>query len=295
MTTPGGTSPDEEAPGEFQGFAHANGFNSSQLSDRIDYDGFDDEDRYHFADRFVLAESWRIAAEVVTRHPELRISRVEDRDQNALLLLHKDATGWRAQFDLFDGIGYERDGEYRRHTWLTVFAQHDPLTVVKRLQVASGLRIIPAKRGETGHSSAYQAIAAVLGQQVSSTSTWQAIPVRLIDSEDLRTDAALLSAFPTARHAADVYVAAALQQFERNEAIVGYWHEPLWSLHQGFEVRAVVDEAGWVHLPSGTPPIDIRAVHASCRRSWLLTAARIFEMIDLVADTQSQQRPQEGM
>ncbi|MGV9195100.1 hypothetical protein ACQ143_12215 [Microbacterium sp. MC2] len=292
----GGVEPnpeDEAAPGESQGFAHTNGFNSSLLSDRFDYDGFDEEGRYHFADRFVLAESWRIAAEVVSRHPELRISRVEDGDQNALLLLHRGATGWRAQFDLFSGIGYEHGGEYRRHSWLTVFSQHDPLAVIKRLQVASGLRIIPAKRGETGHSSAYQAIASILGLHVSSRSTWQAIPVRLFDGQDVKSDTAALSEFPSAMHAADDYIAAAVHDFQSSsDDLVVYWHEPLWFLYEGFQVRAIVDEAGWVHVTGGASPIDIRATHAACGPSWSLTAAHIYEIIDSPAtDAQSGQSP----
>lgn len=283
MTSQGGdANRHEDGPGEIQGFAHASGFNPAHFSDRLAYDGFDANDRYHFATRFLLAESWRIAAEVVSRHPELRISRVEDNDQNTLLVLHKDATGWRAQFDLFGGIGYLRDGDFRRYSWLTVFAQDDPLAIIKRLQVASGLRIIPARRGETGHSSAYQTIASVVGLHVSSTSTWQAIPVRLFESEDVNPDAAVLRAFPTARHAADDYVDVAVHQFENDNdnGVVTHWHEPLWVLYEGFEARAIVDEAGLVHLVGGAPPIDIRAVYAASGRSWWLTAARIHEMID---------------
>src|SRR5690554_5545192 len=114
---------DEDGDDQPHGFMHANSIDSSSFSDQISNDKFDDEGRYRFADRFVLAESWRIAAEVTSRHPELRVSRVQDEDKNPLLLLHKGATGWRAQFDLFSGIGYEREGDFRRHSWLTVFAQ----------------------------------------------------------------------------------------------------------------------------------------------------------------------------
>tara|TARA_R100000365_G_C2743998_1_gene72733 strand:+ start:689 stop:1585 length:897 start_codon:yes stop_codon:yes gene_type:complete len=298
MTSQGGDpNPDEDGGDGLQGFVHANGFDSSQFSDRIGYDGFDQDERYHFAPRFLLAESWRIAAEVVSRHPELRISRIEDDDQNTLLVLHKGATGWRAQFDLVGGIGYLRDGDFRRYSWLTVFAQDDPLAVIKRLQVASGLRIIPARRGETGHSSAYQTIASVVGLHMSSTATWQAIPVRLFDIEEgVNPDAAVLNAFPTARHAADDYVDVAVHQFESNNDNVTYWHEPLWFLYEGFDARAIVDEAGLVHLPGGAPPIDIRAVYATCGRSWWLTAARIHEMIDHSATGAShRQSPQGGV
>lgn len=261
---------DEDFDGD-QGFVLANGFDSSCLSDDLEDDGFDAAGRYHFADRFVLAESWRIASELVSRHPELRISRVEDEEHNPLLLLHRESTGWRAQFDLFGGIGYQRGGDFRRFDWLTVFAQSDPLAVIKRLQVASGLRIIPAERGETGCSLAYKTISVLIAMHVGSTSTWHAVQTRLIAGQD----AALLTSFPTAQSASDGYREDVQRLIDEAGGEIAYWHEPLWFLYRDLEVRAVIDEAGVIHLPRGEDPIDLRESHARYGGKWPTIGAHV--------------------
>lgn len=269
----------EDDSDDERGFAHANSFDSSRLNDALEEDGFDPAGRYHFADRFVLAESWRIASEVVTRHPELRISRVEDEDHNPLLLLHRGSTGWRAQFDLFSGIGYQRGDDRRRFDWLTVFAQQDPFAVVKRLQVASGLRIIPAKRGETGYSLVYKTISALLAMHVSSRSTWHAVQVRLVGGSGADEDAALLDGFPTARDAADAYLDDVLRIFEGTGGQVAYWHEPLWFVYEDLQVRAVLDEEGLLHVPGGPVPFDLKVLHEGYGGEWSSLGARVYDKL----------------
>jgi len=262
--------------GQDGGFAHANGFDSSRLSHELADSGFDARGCYHFASRLLLAESWRIAAELVSRHPELRISRVEGTDQNPLLVVHRGATGWRAQFDLFSGISFERSGTFHHYDWLAVFAQDDPLVVIKKLQVASGLRIIPARRRETPCSLAYQAIAGILSMKVNSSRSWQAHQLALFDGAEGQTiHGGVLDEFPSAQKSAERHIDDAMWRMDELEAASLVWQDPLWVLSEDFTMKAIIDELGLVHCSGREQAVDIRELYETSGRDWAITAGLV--------------------
>ena len=73
-----------------------------------------DEEEYRFADRFALQQSWRIASELVRRHPEMTVSRLENPEQIPIIIVHAGPVGVRVQFDLTGGIKFLEDQQVQR-------------------------------------------------------------------------------------------------------------------------------------------------------------------------------------
>lgn len=211
----------------------------------------DERAEYRFAARFTLQQSWALAAEIVADHPELTISRIQRADDNQLLMVHDGATGPRIQFDHFAGAEY-LDAERRKHTlaWLALFAQDDPLVSVRSLEQAAGLDV-PHERPEvTGRVLVYRLISRALGLNLDDEHSWQAVAVPLLAPEEVvkKSRDVLERWFPTAQTAASGYLDDLRAAANAGEQ---YWHEPLWFLLSDATAVAVLDEAGYAHLPRG--------------------------------------------
>lgn len=206
---------------------------------------------YRFADRFTLHQSWGLAAEIVYRHPELTVSRVQGGDKNQLLIVHDGPTGRRIQFDLVAGAQYlDGAGIARSFSWLDVFAQDDPLSAARHLAREAGFVAPDERPPVSGRTLAYRLIARILGLNLDDEHTWQAVAVPTIgDEDDVEAARGVLEQwFPTAAKAADGYVEQMLTAADLGDQ---YWHEPLWFLLEDHAAVAVLDEAGYAHLPRG--------------------------------------------
>ena len=121
-----------------------------------------DVEEYRFADRHLAAQAWAIAAELVARHPDLRISHVVDEKGAPLLIVHDEPQLLHIQFDLVAWILYVKaDGEHATLFWDQVFAYDTPATVVDLLEdhtaIGRGTPDLGAPRALT-----YAAIAAAV-------------------------------------------------------------------------------------------------------------------------------------
>ena len=91
------------------------------------------------ADRFLIAQMWWIASELVRRHPHLRISGVEVDEGNRLVLVHDEQDGMSIQWDLVGGCKFLINGDVEKISWIEMMAALSPHETVKRIEVAAGL------------------------------------------------------------------------------------------------------------------------------------------------------------
>jgi hypothetical protein len=220
------------------------------------------------ADCHTLSRAWAIAAELVRRHPELRISRVVDADQNPLLLVHDDAERRQVQFDLPRWVHYAIDGHVESITWNDIFAEASPLHVVERLERALGLGLPAPSLVPDARSLAYRVIAAALAVGVDDEFTWQAVHAHIHPAD---TDMETFVQFPGGVDLAWRYLDEIRMRVEREGRIV--FHQPVWALLRDVEVIALLDVAGRVHLPDGV--IDLVQFHEHNDRRLVQTMAAL--------------------
>lgn len=218
------------------------------------------------ADRFALQQTWWIASELCRRHPELLISRLQDSEQNQLLLVHDGPTGKRVQFGLTGGIKYEQGGTVRQIDWPSIIAQHNAHDVLKRLEHGTGWGSPTDTPATTHRTLVYRIVAKLLALNLDDRHEWQAVPLPILGDEDEPVSAwGLLDQFPSLRDAADGYLEYATALAAADEHETAFWHEPLWMLLRDMEPVAVLDEAGTVHLAE-TTPVDLMDAYDSVER-----------------------------
>ena len=131
----------------------------------------DDDEPLAPADRFTLSRAWWIAGQLVRRHPALMVSRVVDAEQVPLLIVHDAAETIRVQFDLPAWIQYMTPDGLRQITWGEVFAEADPLAVVRTIETEVGLGV-PIEARDSPQSLAYRTIACALALGLDSPATY---------------------------------------------------------------------------------------------------------------------------
>lgn len=217
------------------------------------------------ADCFTLSRAWAIAAELVHRHPGLRISRVVDEEQNPLLLVHDESEATQIQFDLPYSVHYVSGDDVRCLSWAEVFATR-PAAVVEHLERAVGLGLpAPSLRPEP-RALVYRVVASVLALGLDDDATWQAVHAHIHPAE---IDVDTFLRFPGGMDTAWRY----LEEIRTRVALEGriVFHQPVWALLRDVETVALLDTAGRVHLPEGT--IDLLAFHERHGRRLARTVA----------------------
>lgn len=213
-----------------------------------DADEDDDEDDEHDrqpwpADRFTLARAWWIAGRLARRHPGFLVSRVVDEEEQVpLLLLHDEPATTRVQFDLPAWIRLG-EGVDEVLTWPEVFAQSDPLAVVRRIERTTALGA-PREDSATSTSFTYELIACVLAAGLDSSSSWQALPVDLDINDPHSCDWDLIETFKGGRHVATRLMSKALQSARAGGPQV--FHQPLWVMLRDLEPVALLALDGTV-------------------------------------------------
>src|SRR5665647_3377602 len=130
------------------------------------------------ADRFTLSRAWWIIGQLVRRHPALMVTRVVDDEQVPLLIVHDAAETIRVQFDLPAWIQYMTPDGLRQITWGEVFAEADPLAVLRTVEIEVGLGV-PIEARDSPQSLVYRTIACALALGLDSPATWQAVHARI--------------------------------------------------------------------------------------------------------------------
>ncbi|WP_168625665.1 hypothetical protein [Cryobacterium sp. BB307] len=238
-----------------------------------DDDGDGWEDYHPPADRFLYAQIWWIASELVRRHPHLRISGVEVDEGDRLVIVHDEQDAMSIQWDLVGGCKYLVDGQVKAISWIQMMAASNPHEIVKRIEVGTGLGVPKATPGTTPRSLAYRIIASALNAAVNDRHDWYAVPAPMqVDEDPLYPASSLFTSFPTTVEARQGYADAALQQLEGTGRGV-YFFQPFWAILRDLEPVAIVDAAGVSHTKIGATPL--LPVYESLDRNLTLTMARV--------------------
>ncbi|WP_111721105.1 hypothetical protein [Homoserinimonas sp. OAct 916] len=228
-------------------------------------DGF--EEYLPPADRFLTAQMWWIASELVRRHPHLRISGVEPDDGGRLLIVHDEQDGMSIQWDLVGGCKYLVNGEVHQISWIQMMAATSPHETVKRIEVATGLGVPKVTPATTPRSLAYRVIANVLGMAVDSRHSWFAVPARMLHGEACD----YFDYFPTAVAAREAYEDAAEEELEAGRGV--YFFQPFWAVLRDLEPVAIVDAVGVIHYIQGER--ELMPIYENIHRNLTLTTAQL--------------------
>lgn len=235
-----------------------------------DDDGDDFEEYTPPADRFLTAQIWWIASELVRRHPHLRISGHEVPGEGRLVLLHDEQDSMSIQWDLVGGCKYLVNGVVTSISWIEMMAAVSPHETVKRIEVASGLGIPKAVPVTTPHSLTYRVIASALATAVDDRYEWYAVPAPMDPYDD--PDCPYFQAFPSAMAARDDYAEAADAQIAATSRDIHFF-QPFWALLRNLEPIAIFDSAGVIHTVMGAT--ELMPIYDSIHRKLALTTARV--------------------
>ncbi|TFC26511.1 hypothetical protein E3O53_01220 [Cryobacterium sp. TMT2-18-3] len=203
------------------------------------------------ADRFLTAQMWWIASELVRRHPHLRISGVEVDEADRLLIVHDEQDGMSVQWDLEGGCKFLVNGVVQKISWIQMLAALNPHTIVKRIEVATGLGIPKTTPATSARALTYRVIASALATATNDRYEWYAVPAPMLHDEDPENPGCeFFRDFPSTVRARAEYVAMTLDEFEAGGRSV-YFFQPFWALLRDLEPIAIFDSAGVVHTTSG--------------------------------------------
>ncbi|MFC5931260.1 hypothetical protein D6T64_08365 [Cryobacterium melibiosiphilum] len=237
-----------------------------------DHDGGDDgyEEYTPPADRFLTAQIWWIASELVRRHPHLRISGHEVAGEGRLVLLHDEQDSMSIQWDLVGGCKYLVNGVVTSISWIEMMAAVSPHETVKRIEVGAGLGIPKAVPVTTPHSLSYRVIASALATAVDDRHEWCAVPAPMNPYDD--PDCPYFQGFPSAIAARDEYAREADAQIASTGRPVHFF-QPFWALLRNLEPIAIFDSAGVIHTVMGAT--ELMPCYDSIHRKLALTTARV--------------------
>lgn len=250
--------------------APSNDFGNNFATDG-DEDGGDGFEEYTPpADRFLTAQIWWLASELVRRHPHLRVSGHEVTGEGRLVIVHDEQDSMSIQWDLVGGCNYLVNGVVNRISWIEMMAAVSPHETVKRIEVATGLGIPKATPVTTPHSLSYWVIASALATAVDDRYEWYAVPAPMNPYDD--PDCAYFVPFPTAMAARDEYARAADAQM----AVTGrdiHFFQPFWALLRNLEPIAIVDSAGVIHTVMGAT--ELMPVYENIHRNLTITTVQV--------------------
>ncbi|TFC93628.1 MULTISPECIES: hypothetical protein [Cryobacterium] len=225
------------------------------------------------ADRFLTAQMWWIAGELVRRHPHLRISGVEVDEAERLLIVHDEQDGMSVQWDLVGGCKFLVNGVVQHISWIEMLAALNPHEVVERIEVASGLGVPKVKPATSPRALAYRVIASALATATNDRYEWYAVPAPMLHDEDPENPGCeFFGDFPSTVQPREEYVAMTLEQFDSGDRSV-YFFQPFWALLRDLEPVAIFDSAGVVHTALGAT--SLMPVYEETGHRLTLTTARV--------------------
>ncbi|TFD58952.1 hypothetical protein E3T39_11365 [Cryobacterium suzukii] len=222
------------------------------------------------ADRFLTAQIWWIASELVRRHPHLRISGHEVPGDGRLVIVHDEQDSMSIQWDLVGGCKFLVNGVVNSISWIEMMAAVSPHETVKRIEVATGLGVPKATPVTTPHSLTYRVVASALATAVDDRHEWYAVPAPMNPYDD--PDCAYFLPFPTALKARDDYAEAADVQIAATGRGIHFF-QPFWALLRNLEPIAIFDSAGVIHTEWG--PMELMPTYDKLGRKLAFTTARV--------------------
>jgi hypothetical protein len=233
-------------------------------------DGF--EDYNPPADRFLTAQIWWIASELVRRHPHLRISGVEVDEGASLIMVHDEQDGMHIQWDLVGGCKYLVNGAVTSISWIAMMAASNPHEIVKRIEVATGLGLPLATPVSTPRALAYRVMASALATAVNDRDEWYAVPAPMVPGENPQLPScAYFVPFASTIAARAGY--ESLMDATLDAGIGVYFFQPFWALLRNLEPVAIFDAAGVIHTSSGAT--ELMPQYVAAGRKLSLTTASV--------------------
>lgn len=216
--------------------------------------------------RFVVAQSWWIASELVRRHPGAVIAEKHPGDgmYDVLRVQLSREPQIQVMLNRVGTLQLHTDTTYRAiASWHEVFAASNPHTIVKDVEDAAGLRASSKAPPSTRRGLAYSIVAALLGALLNDRDMWDCRTAFSSPWGQWDKPQPNLEAFPSlARHTEPDY------------------DDPqIWAiLRNGHAVAVVSPEEGAVHFPSGQA-LDLMKVYATLRRRIPLVAGTVLDRL----------------
>ena len=243
------------------------GNNSNALGDEGG-DGF--EEYNPPADRFLTAQIWWLASELVRRHPHLRISGREVEGEGRLVMVHDEQDSMNIQWDLVGGCKYLVNGAVTSISWIEMMAAVSPHETLKRIEVGTGLGIPRAVPVTTPHSLTYRVIASALATAVDDRYEWYAVPAPMNPYDD--PDCPYFLPFESALQARDSYAEAADAQIAATGRAIHFF-QPFWALLRNLEPVAIFDSAGVIHTVMGAT--ELMPAYENIHRNLTITTVQV--------------------
>jgi hypothetical protein len=225
------------------------------------------------ADRFLTAQMWWIASELVRRHPHLRISGVEVDEGTRLLIVHDERNAMSIQWDLVGGCKFVVNGIVKRISWIEIMAALGPHDIVRRIEVTTGLGIPKTAPVTTKRALTYRLIASALATATNARQGWYAVPAPMLHHEDPAVPGCdHFRGFPSTVEARARYVAMTLEEFDAGTRSV-FFFQPFWALLRDLEPVAIFDAAGVIHTGRGAT--ELMPVYERTHRTLSITTVQV--------------------
>lgn len=219
---------------------------------------------FRIQERFVTAQSWWIATELVRRNTQLRILEWHPGggQYDALGILDLSLEKVTISLNRRGGsIHLVESPDFEPIGWSEVFSS-SPHAIVERIEKGAGLTP-PAQTPPTErHTLTYRIIAAILAQMVNSKTTW--------DARSAFADTSGYGSGPIERIFDHFPSAARQREAIGRVAVLGDASYAFWSLNRNDDVVAVLDQWGMLHLQKGEPA-DLMKIFTTNRRSLAAT------------------------
>ncbi|MGV3733055.1 MAG: hypothetical protein ACO1N6_06610 [Microcella sp.] len=194
------------------------------------------------AHRYVIAQSWWVASELVRRHPDLVIHEMHPGGgmYDCLALLSPGDLKPFVQLNRVGTIHVMSTPEYRT-TWAEALEAASPHAVVKEIEQVADLKMPAKAPPSTPRTLAYRFIAATLNATVNDRHRWDARNEFIDSSDDSPTVLnGYLDGFPEVRRSLP------------STPQIGLWHEPeshYWAVLRDETPVAIVSIEGVVYRP----------------------------------------------
>lgn len=203
--------------------------------------------------RFVVAQSWWIASELVRRHPGAVIAEKHPGDgmYDVLRVQLAREPQIHVMLNRVGTVQVHTDTTYNAiASWSEVLAARDPHAIVKDVEDAAGLPLRSKAPPSTRRGLAYGVVAALLGALVNDRDTWDCRTAFSSPWGHWDKPQPNLPSFPSVTRPAEP----------------DYDDPQVWAFLRNGDALAVVSpEEGAVHFPSGQA-LDLMKIYATARR-----------------------------
>lgn len=223
--------------------------------------------KFLIQERFVTAQSWWIAAELVRRNTCLRIRESHQGGGQYDSLEILDLSREKAVISLNrqgGRIHVLESPDFEPLEWVEVFSS-SPHSIVVRIEKSAGLSSPAQAPPTTRHTLTYRIIAAILAQMVNSRLIW--------DARSAFEDTSGYGGGPIESIFTDFPTAARQREAIGRVAFLGDPSYAFWSILRDGKVMAVLDQEGMLHLKR-CEPVDLMRIFRDNKRSLTATVGQ---------------------